>query len=51
MTFKLKIMLKAVNIRLERGEALEDILAAYPKLSPQEADQLRQAVSASAGYI
>lgn len=42
MSFKLKIMVKAVNIRLERGEELETVLASYPKLTAEELDQIRQ---------
>lgn len=44
MTLKLTIMLKAVKIRMEQGEALEDILASYPKLSSAEKQEIRQAV-------
>lgn len=35
-----KIVKSAVQIRLERGEELEDILASYPKLSQAQADEI-----------
>lgn len=44
MSCKLRIILRAVEIRLERGEALEEILASYPKLTPEELAQIRQAL-------
>lgn len=35
-----KIVKSAVQIRLERGEKLDDILASYPKLSQAQADEI-----------
>lgn len=35
-----KIVKKAVKIRLDRGEALDDILNSYPKLSQAQADEI-----------
>lgn len=35
-----KIVKKAVKIRLDRGETLDDILASYPKLSQAQADEI-----------
>ena len=35
-----KIVKNAVQIRLERGEELEDILASYPKLSAEQVAEL-----------
>lgn len=37
-----KIVKSAVQIRLERGEELEDILASYPKLSAKQVTELRE---------
>ena len=35
-----KIVKSAVRIRLERGEALDDILNSYPKLSQAQANEI-----------
>lgn len=35
-----KIVKKAVKIRLNRGETLDDILNSYPKLSQAQADEI-----------
>lgn len=42
MNLKLKIMLKAVKIRMEKGEELEAILQSYPKLTEEEKEALRK---------
>lgn len=44
MTLKLKIMLRAVKLRLERGEDIETILASYPALKEDEKKELREAI-------
>lgn len=36
----LKIIKKAVRIRIDRGEELEDILDSYPKLSQAQVDDI-----------
>lgn len=36
MTLKLKIMCRAVRIRMENGETLEEILLSYPRLTAEE---------------
>lgn len=36
----LKVIKKAVKIRLDRGESLEDIVAGYTKLSQSQADEI-----------
>ena len=41
----LKIMIRAVKIRLERGEKLEAILDSYPKLSETEKVMVREKIS------
>lgn len=41
-TMAFKIVKSAVQIRLDRGETLEDILASYPKLSATQAAELRK---------
>jgi uncharacterized protein (DUF433 family) len=38
---KMKIMVKAVNIRLAGGEEMETILASYPALTEEEKAHLR----------
>lgn len=35
-----KIVKKAVKIRLDRGETLDDILHSYPKLSQAQVDEI-----------
>ena len=35
-----KIVKKAVKIRLDRGETLDDILNSYPKLSQAQTDEI-----------
>lgn len=35
-----KIVKKAVKIRLDRGEMLDEILDSYPKLSQAQADEI-----------
>lgn len=37
-----KIVKSAVQIRLDRGETLEDILASYPKLSAEQTAELHE---------
>lgn len=37
-----RIIERAVAIRLEKGEALEDIISSYSKLSTEQAKQLRK---------
>ena len=39
-TLAFKIVKKAVKIRLDRGETLNDILNSYPKLSQAQADEI-----------
>lgn len=40
-TFQLKVVKKAVAIRLKNGETLEDILESYTKLSDDQKDEIR----------
>lgn len=42
MTPKVRIILKAIQIRLDRGEHLEDILDSYPALTEYEIFQIRE---------
>ncbi len=37
-----RIIERAVAIRLEKGEALEDIISSYSKLSTEQAEQIRK---------
>lgn len=39
---KKKIMIKAIQIRLNRGEDLETILASYTKLTDEDKESLRK---------
>lgn len=41
---KLKMFSKAIKIKMERGEDLEDILNQYTKLTDEEKEQLREAI-------
>ena len=38
---KLKIMVRACKIRIEAGEALDDVLATYPALTEDDREQIR----------
>lgn len=40
--FKQRIMYRAIQIRLKRGENLLDILESYPKLTPEFIEQVTQ---------
>lgn len=42
---KLQIMIKAVQIRMSSGEELEGILDSYAKLTDEDKDAIRKAVS------
>ena len=37
-----RVIERAVAIRLNKGEALEDIIASYSKLSAEQAEQIRK---------
>jgi len=41
---KLKIMVKATELRMGKGEALEDILMGWPALTEADKAQIRAAV-------
>ena len=44
MNIKLRIMLRAVQIRMKNGEKPESILRSYPRLTDEEKEILRNAV-------
>lgn len=44
-TVKLRLYVKAVTIKMERGEKLETILSAYTKLKAEEKEQIRKAIN------
>lgn len=44
MTAKLKIIAKAIVIRMNNGEELEEILDSYPALNEEEKIELREYV-------
>lgn len=46
MSLKIRIMVKAVKIRMDAGEGLEEILASYPKLTEGEKVAISQAIEA-----
>lgn len=48
-TVKLKLYVKAVTIKMERGEELETILSAYTKLKAEEKEQIRKAINGEEG--
>lgn len=41
MSTKLKIIARAIDIRLKKGEDLEEIIASYPNLTEEEKTTLR----------
>lgn len=45
MTAKLKIIARAVTIRLNNGESLLDILDSYPALTSDERNEITEYVS------
>lgn len=45
MTPKLRIIIRAVQIRLDRGEDLEDILDSYPDLTLFERSEIRKQIN------
>ncbi len=42
---KVKMFAKAIKIKMERGEDLEEILNQYTKLTDEEKEQLREAIN------
>lgn len=38
---KLRIMLRAISIRLSKGEKFNDILASYPKLTDEDKEKIK----------
>lgn len=42
------IIIKAVKIRLEKGERLEEIMQSYPKLTAEEQAEIREELGACA---
>ena len=44
MSIKLRVMCRAVKIRMANGEDLESILATYPKLTDEEKQIIRKEV-------
>lgn len=45
MTAKLKIIARAIIIRINNGEELEDILRSYPALNELEKQELREYIN------
>ena len=41
-----KIMVRVINSRMAEGETFEEIIADYPKLTPEEIEELRKEVGA-----
>lgn len=46
MSIKLRIMLRAMRLRMSAGETAEEILNSYPRLSEAEKEVLRKEASA-----
>lgn len=44
-TVKLKLYVKAVTIKMERGEELDSILATYTKLKAEEKEQIKKEIN------
>lgn len=36
------IVVRAIDIRIKRGESIDDILASYPKLTEEEKNDLKE---------
>lgn len=47
-TLKLRMFTRAVQIKLDRGENLDEVLVQYTKLTDEEKEQLREAVTGAA---
>lgn len=44
---KVRMFTKAIKIKLDRGEELEEVLSQYTKLNEDEKNQLREALNAA----
>lgn len=44
MTGKLNLLIRVVRRRVSNGEKLEEVLQDYPKLKPEEADEVSAAI-------
>lgn len=42
MNMKLKIIAKAITIRLNRGETFDEIISSYPALTSSEVNDLKE---------
>lgn len=42
MTAKLRIIAKAISIRIKNGEDLDEIIESYPNLTPDEIRELKR---------
>ena len=49
MTPRLIIMTRACRIRIQRGEALEDVLESYPALTEDDKTYIRAALAGEPG--
>ena len=45
MTLAMTLLLRVVRRRVDRGEALDDVLAGYPKLTEAERAEIRRVLS------
>lgn len=43
---KFNLMVRVITNRMQEGEAFDDIITDYPKLTAQEVEELREAVKA-----
>ena len=51
MTGKLNLLIRVVRRRVSNGEKLEDVLKDYPKLKPEEADEVRTAIRKEKSHV
>lgn len=51
MNSKLKLICKGIEVKLNRGEDLEEILATYTKLTDAEKDTIRVYFADQAGIL
>ena len=51
MTMQLKLLIRVVKRRVSNGEKLEEILKDYPKMKPEEADEVSAAIRKEKNHV
>ena len=51
MTMQLKLLIRVVGRRVSNGEKLEEVLKDYPKLKPEEADEVSAAIRKEKNHV